>query len=197
MTRDPIGYVGGVNLYGYTGNNPGNMVDPNGTDKFKIQNTDHHASSQNADDVFAHISGPAASYNHQNYLIDIPDGQNLDRNLAAARRFNKLLEDSGLSYIDQINIKHSYLNHFCGNGGVGDYGKNLRRYPDSYSSKVLHWERRLGANYNLGMMGGALGFSEESLLLSGHTLSAVHRSGLHPQIEQDAIEDGFLYQQKH
>ena len=31
MTRDSIGYAGGVNLYRYTGNNPGNSSDPNGT----------------------------------------------------------------------------------------------------------------------------------------------------------------------
>ena len=30
MTRDPIGYRGGVNLYGYTGNNPVNRRDPKG-----------------------------------------------------------------------------------------------------------------------------------------------------------------------
>lgn len=30
VTRDPIGYAGGVNLYGYTGNNPGNETDPSG-----------------------------------------------------------------------------------------------------------------------------------------------------------------------
>lgn len=31
LTRDPIGYNGGVNLYNYTGNNPVNNTDPEGT----------------------------------------------------------------------------------------------------------------------------------------------------------------------
>jgi len=31
LTRDPIGYDGGVNLYGYAGNNPANWSDPDGT----------------------------------------------------------------------------------------------------------------------------------------------------------------------
>ena len=30
LTRDPMGYAGGVNLYGYVGNDPGNRWDPTG-----------------------------------------------------------------------------------------------------------------------------------------------------------------------
>ncbi len=33
VNRDPIGYQGGMNLYGYAGDNPVNEVDPNGTSK--------------------------------------------------------------------------------------------------------------------------------------------------------------------
>jgi RHS repeat-associated protein len=31
LTRDPLGYGGGINLYGFTGNNPVNDMDPDGT----------------------------------------------------------------------------------------------------------------------------------------------------------------------
>ena len=31
LTRDPMGYDGGVNLYGYVGNDPANGIDPDGT----------------------------------------------------------------------------------------------------------------------------------------------------------------------
>jgi len=32
VNRDPIGYQGGINLYGFAGNNPVNRMDPDGTD---------------------------------------------------------------------------------------------------------------------------------------------------------------------
>ena len=31
LTRDPVGYAGGVNLYGYTNNNPVSLIDPLGS----------------------------------------------------------------------------------------------------------------------------------------------------------------------
>ncbi len=35
LTRDPIRWAGGLNLYGYTGNDPVNAVDPTGPCSFR------------------------------------------------------------------------------------------------------------------------------------------------------------------
>jgi len=39
ITRDPIGYEGGMNLYRYVGGNPIGRVDPNGTDMYDTLNS--------------------------------------------------------------------------------------------------------------------------------------------------------------
>ena len=36
INRDPIGYSGGMNLYSFSGGNPVNKIDPNGTDDFAL-----------------------------------------------------------------------------------------------------------------------------------------------------------------
>ena len=37
MNRDPLGEAGGINLYGFVGNDPVNFVDPTGLVKFKVK----------------------------------------------------------------------------------------------------------------------------------------------------------------
>jgi len=74
LTRDPIGYAGGINLYGFVGNNPVTGADPEGTDAYayfiygntKNKGLEHAAydlSGTHAEVVFDTPRGPIlASY---------------------------------------------------------------------------------------------------------------------------------------
>ena len=55
LTRDPIGYAGGVNLYGFVHNNPVTGRDPNGTD-------DNNTGYQYLGDVFRGIDEQAHAF---------------------------------------------------------------------------------------------------------------------------------------
>lgn len=159
-------------------------ADPWGLDPICISNPDHYGLHW------------GVVYDHRSYTVDIPHGQNVDVNIANAIRQSQLIEGSLANLCQQNLAKYAYLNANCSNWSVGDYGKNFKLYPDPHDH-ILTWQRRLGANFNFGAMGAALGYDLNTLLAAGHSLSLWHKSGYHPQIEQDAIEDGYWYYYQH
>ncbi len=72
MTRDPMGYRGGVNLYGYTGNNPVNESDAEG-----LKAGDHYPTKDKAGKDAVRDINPTSIRKHQEFAGVIyrnPDG---------------------------------------------------------------------------------------------------------------------------
>lgn len=92
---------------------------------------------------------------------------------------------------DGNKYKYNYLQMHVADGTIGDYGKNFHAYPSK--GHTVTWQRRLGANFNYGAIAAALGYSLNTTLIMGHVKAREHTSHLHPQSEQDAIEDGYWY----
>ncbi len=83
VTRDPIGYKGGINLYGFTGNNPVNEMDPSGLDP-----SDKRSVGRKVHDwFFGRADSPLAHANHgvqEIYDIDgVEEQDKLDRRIGA------------------------------------------------------------------------------------------------------------------
>jgi RHS repeat-associated protein len=192
VTRDPSGYGGGVNLYGFAGDNPVNEMDPDGLRRIYIHNPHHFAPAYTVVAGNRVLDGRGiqvmAAYNHRDYVIDIPNSQSLAANMDFAVQLR-----GGYYGFDYIGTAQDLLAPYVANGTYGDYGKNLKMYPSSGRNKSLAYMRQLGGNFNLGVMGAAAGVPLQVLLASGHVKSFEHVKKPHPQPEQDAIEDGFYY----
>ncbi len=82
VTRDPIGYKGGINLYGFTGNNPVNRQDPSGTYAVATQHDNRTLLQKAADAVHNWFINQAAGLDmrekegrkHPGPVIDIAPG---------------------------------------------------------------------------------------------------------------------------
>jgi RHS repeat-associated protein len=177
LTRDPIGYEGGIDLYGYTANDPVNEEDPDGLQGYKV--ADHNGS----------------------YLMDVPNGQDIDRNIREAMTWLKAHPGASLK------AKYKYVAdrvHGGANPTVGDY----KDYKDVHCDQ-LRQERDLAGNFNFGALSAAMGFSETANALAGHIvhvkdtygsaggglngLKAVLADPFHPDDRQQAVEDGAEY----
>lgn len=57
LTRDPIGYDGGINVYAYTGNNPVNSADPSGLDDVTVNLETRPALGENLLHIYIRVRG--------------------------------------------------------------------------------------------------------------------------------------------
>ena len=71
ITRDPIGYAGGSNLYGYVGNDPVNAVDPSGLARVVVR-------FKNVLDgtIWGHATAPVGGFYHSYIIINNNKGTN-------------------------------------------------------------------------------------------------------------------------
>jgi len=188
INRDPIGYAGGSNLYAYTANNPIMASDPSGFDPY----------AQGQKIVVHGQQG--------NYIIDVPVGQDINRNIQNARVYYN--SEGGLGDggdIDLENLyplpggrKYDYVKDHTATNTCGDY-KDKPEYIDAKIDPELEHERRLAGNFNYGAMAHVFGFPLAGLLVAGHVDRMVNTRSLHghPADEQQAIIDGYIWYSRH
>ena len=177
LTRDPIGYAGGIDLYGYTGNDPVNGLDPSGLQKYKV--TDHNGS----------------------YIMDVPDSQSIDRNIIEALAWLKAHPGAGFKakeiyvsdrvhgganptvgdYKDYKDVKCAQLRQERDLAGNFNFGalSTVMGFSETAMAAVAH---AIHIKDTYGAAGGGI---------SG--LKAVLSDPFHPDDRQQAIEDGAEY----
>ncbi len=136
VTRDPIGYKGGINLYGFTGNNPVNESDPDGLDPNYYKNSFYRDPK--------HYHGPKPP------LPDMPPGFDIDKNIAYAQK-----KWSAANPLDELAFKKTVQS-----GGTWDpKSKNDPKTNKPYSQGANAANIDDTGNFNFGATGKAIGAS--------------------------------------
>ena len=88
LSKDPIGEVGGVNLYGYVDNNPGNFIDSLGLVPCKQERENLRRMQQTRDEVEKAIQDKSKLYEEARQIIsiDTKSRPSLNQSLKALQR---------------------------------------------------------------------------------------------------------------
>ena len=135
INRDPIGYAGGENLYGFADGNPVNESDPDGLDPNYYKNAFYRDPK--------HYHGPKPP------LPDMPPGFNIDANIAAAEKL------SASNPFDELTFKKKVQT-----GGPWDPKSKIDpKTGKPYSKGANAANIDDTGNFNFGATGKAMGAS--------------------------------------
>ena len=132
LTRDPKGYGGGINLYGFTGNNPVNESDPDGTDALILYGENFYGHGGPDPTFFPRIAqGRAAEYREQNqstgqraYITELHNASDLQTALDAHRNIDTIFflchgTSTYLSFSHDFHINSNRVNNINPNNVLG------------------------------------------------------------------------------
>lgn len=141
MSRDPLGYVDGVNMYAYVGNNPLNFVDPMGTVKRGINAVSRFFGGS---DVFNLPSEPSVVDSGSiNYLEDsksnnqllASDGKGgLSLNKHREYLLKNVLNKKGLVIDSRNEMFFKRTSEFFEKARLGEFGEAMKKVVDEFDS---------------------------------------------------------------
>ena len=199
LTRDPIGYDGGINLYSYVGSNPIMGMDPSGLDP-----------------IIVHATTFEGNQTGKTYYIDLPRGTN-DVKAIVDDIVNNSHAPHGDGLFTQVKPATEMIRPFIGNNGKYDFHNKFpydeldKKYAAYYRAKLMSScdntslgdARGRAGNFIIGVVGQRLGWDVHLTFNGGH---AYHdrdtkvvkyldqlgwRVSNHSADEQQAILDGW------